>query len=101
MTFDPNTLAIIVAMAAAAAFCRVSGFAFMRFIPITPRVRAGLDAIPLSVMLAIALPVTLRGGPPEWIGVGVTGLLVYLGGNDLVAIVCGMSAVAAIRAFGI
>jgi uncharacterized membrane protein len=101
MTLDNRTLAIILAMTAAAAFCRYAGFAFMRFVPMTPRVRAGLDAIPLAVMLGIIIPPALRGGVPELTGIAVTALAVLLRLNELVAIVCGMAAVAALRASGL
>jgi uncharacterized membrane protein len=101
MSLDPHTLTIIFAMTAAAAFCRYSGFAFMRFVPLTPRIRAGLDAIPLAVMLGIILPPALRGGIPEWIGIAVTATAVFLRLNELLAILCGMGAVALARTFGL
>lgn len=101
MSLDPQTLAVIVAMAVAAAACRYAGFAFMRFIPLTPRVRAGLAAMPLAVMLAIILPPALRGGWPEAVGVAATLAAVTLRGNELVAVVAGMSAVALTRAMGL
>ena len=101
MNLDPNTFAIIVAMAIAAAFCRFSGFAFMRFMPMTPRVRAGLAAMPLAVMLAIVLPPALRGSWPEWGGIAAAMAAVLLRGNELVALVAGMATVALLRAFGL
>lgn len=100
MSLDPHTMAVIIAMTLAAAFCRYSGFAFMRLIPMTPRVRAGLDAIPLAVMLGIILPPALRGGIPELVGLAATVLAVQLRGNDVVAILAGMGAVAGMRALG-
>lgn len=101
MTLDPHTLAIILAMALAAAFCRFAGFGFMRFIPMTPRVRAGLAAMPLAVMLAIILPPAVRGGWPEWGGIAAAIAAVLLRGNELVALIAGMSAVALLRALGL
>lgn len=101
MTLDPRTLAIILAMALAALVCRFAGFAFMRFIPMTPRARAGLSAMPLAVMLAIILPPALRGGWPEAAGIMAAVAAVLLRGNELVALVAGMSAVALARAVGL
>jgi uncharacterized membrane protein len=101
MTLDPQTLAIILAMTAAAAFCRFAGYAFMGAIPLTPRVRAGLDAIPLAVMIAIVLPPAMRGSWPEWIGIAVVGGAVFVRFNELAAIVCGMAAVAVARSYGL
>ncbi len=98
MTLDPWALLVIVVMAAAAALCRLLGFSFMRFIPVTPRVEAGLNAIPLAVMIGIIVPPVIRGGFPELAGLLVTILTVRLRGNDLVAILAGMGTVGLLRA---
>lgn len=100
MSLDPHTLAVIAVMTAAAAFCRYSGFAFMRLIPMTPRIRAGLDAIPLAVMLGIILPPAVRGGMPELVGLAATVVAAHLRGNDVLAIVAGMGSVALMRWLG-
>lgn len=100
MTLEPQTLAIILVVTLAAAVCRHAGFMFMRLVPMTPRVRAGLDAIPLAVMLGIVLPPALRGGIPELVGLAATVLAVQLRGNDVVAIVAGMGSVALMRWLG-
>ena len=98
MTIDAQSLVIILVMALAAALCRLSGFWFMRFIPVTPRVDAGLKAIPLAVMIGIIGPPILRGGLPEIVGLAATIAMVRFQGNDLAAILAGMGAVAAMRA---
>ena len=97
MTANPDTLVIIAVMAIAAAICRLVGYGFMRFIPMTPRLEAGLKAIPLAVMIGIMGPPVLRGGWPEIAGLVATVIAVRLSGNDLLAIVAGMGAVAAMR----
>jgi uncharacterized membrane protein len=101
MTLDPKTLALILVMAATAAACRFAGFAFMRFVPMTPRVKAALAAMPLAVMLAIILPPALRGGWPEAAGCVATVTAVLLRGNEVVAVIAGMGAVAIARAMGL
>ena len=100
MTLDGGTLTIILVMTAAAAVCRYAGFAFMQLIPMTPRVRAGLDAIPLAVMIAIVLPPALKGGVPELVGLAITITATQFKANEFVAILAGMASVAALRAFG-
>ncbi len=99
MTLDANTLALILVMTAAAAFCRFSGFWLMRFVPLTPRVRAGLDAIPLAVMLGIIIPPALRGGVAEIAAISATLLAVHLRYNELIAVLVGMATVALCRWF--
>ena len=98
MNSDTSIWTIIIVMTAAAAFCRLAGFWFMHFIPITPRVEAGLKAIPLAVMLGIVVPPVMRGGLPETIGLITTLAAVRLGANDLGAIIVGMASVAGMRA---
>lgn len=97
MTFSDKALLLISVMAVAAAICRFSGFWLMRFVPITPRVQAGLAAIPVAVMAGIMAPAVVRGGIPETAGLIATVAAVKLGGNDLVAIVAGLASVALLR----
>ncbi|MEQ1647552.1 MAG: AzlD domain-containing protein [Hyphomicrobiaceae bacterium] len=98
MTFDQTILIIIAVMTAAAAACRLAGFWFMRLIPITPRVEAGLKAIPIAVMIGIIVPPVIKGGIPETVGLIATMAVVKLGANDLIAVLIGMASVAATRA---
>lgn len=98
MTFEPTTLAIILVMTVAAALCRLAGYGFMRFVPLTPRVEAGLKAVPLAVMIGIMGPPVLKGGMPEVVGLLATIAAVRLGLNDLIALVAGMGTVATLRA---
>jgi uncharacterized membrane protein len=92
-----SVLLIIAAMALAAALCRFSGFWLMRFVPLTPRVQAGLAAIPMAVMAGIMAPAVVHGGVPESAAMLATVAAVKLGGNDLVAILVGLGTVALMR----
>ena len=97
MTLSDKALLVIAVMVLAAIICRFSGFWLMGFVPITPRVKAGLAAIPIAVMAGIMAPAIVRGGVPESAGMIATVAVVKLGGNDLVAIIAGLAAVAALR----
>ncbi len=98
MNFNSTTLTIILVMTVAAALCRLAGYGFMRFVPLTPRVEAGLKAVPLAVMIGIMGPPMVRGGVPELVGLVATVAAVRFGFNDLLALLAGMGAVAALRA---
>ena len=52
----------ILAMALAAYLCRISGVVLMGFVPLTPRVRRGLAALPGSIVFATVLPLIERLG---------------------------------------
>jgi uncharacterized membrane protein len=97
MTIAPDVLVITLVMAVAAALCRVGGYMLMGLVPVTPRIEAGLNAIPIAVMIGIMVPPILRGGVPEIVGTAVIIAMVRIGANDLVAIVLGLAAVATFR----
>jgi uncharacterized membrane protein len=97
MTPGIDALTILAVMALAAGICRGGGFWLMRFVPITPRVRAALNAIPIAVLMGIMAPALLRGGIPESAAVVATAGVVKAGGNDLLAILAGLATVALLR----
>src|SRR5262245_11110279 len=97
MAASADNLAVIAVMAIAAAICRGGGFWLMRFVPLTPRVHAALNAIPIAVMMGIMAPALMRGGVPESAAVVATAGVVKVGGNDLLAILAGLATVALLR----
>ena len=98
MSFRPELLPMLVALAIASFACRVGGFWLMRFIAVTPRVRATLAAAPLAVMLGIVTLAALRGGVHEWIVLAATFAAMRLWRSDLAAMFAGIAAVAVGRA---
>lgn len=88
---------LLLAMALAAFACRAGGFLLMRFVSITPRLEAALKATPLAVMVGIAAPAAASGRPPELLGIVATIILMRLTGNDLVAAIGGVVALAGLR----
>jgi len=90
-------LAILLAGCASYA-CRVGGYVMMRYVTITPRTKAWLEAIPLAVIGAILGPVAVNGGPPEWLGLAVAAVTMRITGNEAASAVAAMAAVAGARA---
>ena len=78
--------------------CRLGGYLLMRYVAITPRTQAWLEAIPLAVIGAILGPIAFNGGPPEWIGLGVAAIAMRITGSELASIVAGIAVVALARA---
>ena len=89
---------LIGAMTAVNYAIRSGGFFLMGYVPLTPRVRAILNALPGAVVMAIVLPLVVRSGAPAALAVVVAILMMAWRRNDLLAVVCGMAAAAAIRA---
>ena len=90
---------LIGAMTAVNYVIRAGGFFLMGYVPLTPRVRSILNALPGAVVVAIVLPLMVRDGLPAWIAVLVSIAVMTLRRNDLLAVVCGMGAAALVRAF--
>lgn len=97
MTMRIELLPLLLALALASYACRAGGFWLMRFVTVTPRLRATLAAAPLAVMLGIVTPAALRGGLPEIAGLAVTFAAMRLWRSELVAMFCGVAAVALVR----
>ena len=88
----------IPAMAAVTVGIRVSGFMLMGYVPLTPRVRAILNALPGAVIVAIILPLAVRGGGPALVAVLVSLAVMAWRRNDLLAVLGGVAAAAVTRA---
>lgn len=101
---DPGTwgpMLAILAMAVATYLCRISGVALMSVIPLTPHVRRGLAALPGSIVVATVLPLIERLGVAAAIALLVAVGTMILRRSELLALLTGMAAVSALRAFGL
>jgi uncharacterized membrane protein len=79
--------------------CRFGGFFLMRYVSITKRVEAWLNAIPVALVGAIIGPVAVNGGPPEWLGLLAAVVLMRATGNEFIGAAGAMAVVAAARTF--
>ena len=91
----------IAAMALATYLCRISGVVLMGFIPLTPRVRRGLAALPGSIVVATVLPLIERLGLAAALALAAAIASMVLRRSELLALCVGMAVVAAARAFGL
>ena len=89
MTLRPELLPLLIALAIASFACRAGGFWLMRFVTVTPRLRATLAAAPLAVMIGIVTPAALRGGIAEIVGLAATFAAMRLWRSDLLGGVVG------------
>lgn len=90
----------ILAMAVATYLCRISGVVMMGFIPLTPRVRRGLAALPGSIVVATVLPLIERLGLAAGLALLAAVASMVIRRSELLALLVGMSVVALARAFG-
>jgi len=94
-----EALVAVLGMAVVSYACRAGGFWVMRYVPLSGRVRAWLNGIPMAIMGAVLAPAAVKGGPPEWLGLAVTFLAMKTTGNDLLAVAAGVAVVAVARAY--
>jgi uncharacterized membrane protein len=98
---DFGALAAILAMAAVAHFIRVAGYWMMARVPMTPRLRRMLDALPGSVVAATVLPIVVKSGAAAAIGMSIVVVVMMFRRNEFLAVFAGIGAVAALRAAGL
>lgn len=101
MDLRPDVLLAILMLGIASYACRAGGFFLMRYVTITPRIEASLQAIPVALVGAILGPIAARGGPPEWAGLAVALVGMRLTGNELASALAAVAIVAGGRAAGL
>lgn len=94
-----GTLAAILAMAAATYAMRAGGFWLMAHVPLTGRVRRMLEATPGTVVVATVVPIVVRDGAPAMLAIAAACGAMMVRRNDFLAVLAGMTAAAALRAW--
>jgi len=80
---------------------RAGGFWLMGRVPLTPRVRRMLEALPGSIVAAIVLPIVARIGLVAALAVVAAALVMTWRRNELVAVAAGILVAIAARAAGV
>jgi uncharacterized membrane protein len=93
-----GTVLAILAMAAVTYPMRVGGYWLMGHVPLTPRLRKILEALPGAVVVATVVPILAREGLPAAIAIAAAGAVMLALRNDFLAVIAGMAAVALARA---
>ena len=97
MPNDPAVLLTIVAMALVTYLTRAGGFWLMRRTSPSPFLTACLNHLPGALLIAIIVPLLLKGGYAEWIAAGVTVLTMSSTGSLLLTLAAGVGAIWLIR----
>jgi uncharacterized membrane protein len=96
-----GVLIAIAAMTIATYPMRVGGFWLMGHVPLTPRLRRMLEALPGTVVVATVLPILVREGVPAALAIAVALAVTLIRRNDFLALIAGVGAAAAARAVGL
>lgn len=91
----------ICAMSVATLSMRLGGFWLMGHVPITPRVRRMLEALPGAVLVALVLPVVVKNGLTAYLTVGAVIAFMLFRRNEFIAVAIGIAVVTLCRAYGL
>jgi uncharacterized membrane protein len=90
----------ILAMALVTYPMRAGGYWLMGHVPLTPRLRRILEALPGTVVVATVLPLLCREGVAAGAAIAAALLVTLIRRNDFIALIAGVGAAAAVRAMG-
>ena len=91
----------IAAMAAVTLLMRLGGYWIIGRVPLTQRLRRGLEALPAAIFAATVIPLAVKGGPAGWVAAPVVAATMFLSGREVVALAAGLAAAAGVRALGL
>lgn len=92
---------VILLMAAITYFWRSAGFWTMGRIPMTPRLKRGLDALPGAIVAAIVLPAVAQIGTVAACAVVAAAGVALATRNEFLAVLAGAGVAAALRLAGL
>ncbi|MBV6656430.1 MAG: AzlD domain-containing protein [Devosiaceae bacterium] len=93
-----GALFAIGAMVVMTLIAKTMGFYILGHVPLTARVRRGLEALPGGVILATVVPITLETGWDGVAGIAVAAGLMAVTRKDWIAVGAGLAVVAGLRA---
>lgn len=98
MRIDPTALAAIVAMGLATYLTRIAGYWLVRRFTLSGRVRAGLEAVPGAILIALIAPAAFATGIAGSAAAAVALLVAVLRWPMLVALIASAGMAAGLRA---
>ena len=94
---DGPTLLAILGMALATYATRVSGFFLLGRLNVSGRLKAGLDALPPAILMAVIAPTILATGVAESAAAAITAAAAWFGAPLALTIVIGVVSVVLLR----
>jgi len=100
MNWSIGPWTVIFATALVTVLLRLGGYWIMARVPMTARVRRGLEALPASIFIATVAPIALKAGVAGTGAVVVAALVMFLLKRELPALAAGFATAAGLRAMG-
>ncbi|MTI43323.1 putative membrane protein [Roseibium hamelinense] len=96
---DAAFFAVVLAMTAATYAMRAGGYWVMGRIPITPRIRRGLESLPGAIIVSTILPIALKGGVSVMVCLALAAAVMAAARKEFIAVFAAMIAVAMVRSY--
>ena len=96
-----SSLAAIAVMGAVTWLMRAGGYWLMGYVPLTPRVRRMLEALPGAIVVAIVLPLIVKAGVFAGLAIVASVAVMVATRNALLAIAAGVGVAALARSVAI
>jgi uncharacterized membrane protein len=100
MEFSPGPWTVILVTALVTYLLRVGGYWLMARMPMTARVRRGLDALPASIFVATVVPIALKAGIAGAAALCVTAVVMFVTRREIAALAAGFLTAAVLRGVG-
>lgn len=94
-------LAVILGMTLTTYICRASGYFLMGYVPLTPRVRRGLEALPGAVVVSIVIPGAVAAGLAGILAVLAGMIVMWATRRDILGLVAGCAVAVGVRLAGL
>ena len=98
---EPLVVPALVVMAITTLLMRAGGFWLMGRVPLTPRVRRMLEALPGSIVAAIVLPIVVKIGPAAVLAIATAAAVMVLRRNEFLAVAAGLAVAIFTRHVGV
>lgn len=100
LSVDAMFLFAITGMTLVTYAMRAGGYWIMGRIPLTPRIRRALEALPGAIIVSTILPIALKGGVPVMLCLVISAAVMAWVRKEFIAVVFAVGAAAAMRAYG-
>ncbi|MES0809747.1 AzlD domain-containing protein [Roseibium sp. SCPC15] len=98
---DTMFILVVLGMTAVTYALRAGGYWVMGRVPITPRVRRGLEALPGAIIVSTILPIILQGGLAVGLCLIVAAAAQIRLRKEYIAVFCAAAVAAGLRATGL
>ena len=95
------TLLALFAMGVTTFLMRAGGYWLMAHVPLTARIRRMLEALPGALVVAIVLPIAVKGGVTAFLAIAAAAAMMVVRHNGFLAVVTGLIVAAVARSMGI